>query len=148
MATLTAANAKFSLTIATLFPAPQWLAGYAADDVFTTDVVAPVETLMGVDGILSGGWTAVPKVQHISLQADSDSNLIFEQWMNKMNQLRETLIATGNVQIAAINQVYILNQGFLTGYPPMADARKILQPRRYQITWGEVIGNPMSPPVA
>jgi hypothetical protein len=143
MATLTAANAVIMLAVSSLFDVPQQLQGFAADDVFTTEVTTPVETLMGVDGVLSGGWVATPKVQTISLQSDSLSNLIFEQWYNSQEQARETFIANANVTLMAVNQTYILLRGFLTGYPPMPDARRILQPRRYRITWGSIIGTPV-----
>jgi hypothetical protein len=143
MATLTAANAVIMLAVSSLFDVPQQLQGFAADDVFTTDSTAPVETLMGVDGVLSGGWVATPKVQTISLQSDSLSNLIFEQWYNSQEQARETFIANANITLMAVNQTYVLLRGFLTGYPPMPDARRILQPRRYRITWGSIIGTPV-----
>ena len=70
-ATLTAANSILMLLIPGLFPVPQQLAGYAADDVFTVDSTQPVEVLLGVDGRLSGGWVPTEKRMSISLQADS-----------------------------------------------------------------------------
>ena len=60
MATLTSANSAFSLQIANLYPVPQSIQGYAADDAFAVDDVEPVETVMGVDGKLSGGYTPYP----------------------------------------------------------------------------------------
>ena len=77
---LTAANAVITLTIAGVFNAGQQLQQFAADDVFSVEQVTPTETLMGVDGFLSGGRTPVPVPWTISLQADSPSNFIFEQW--------------------------------------------------------------------
>jgi hypothetical protein len=142
MATLTSANSVYALVIANLYPAPVILQGYAADDMFRTAVVRPVEVQMGVDAILSGGWTAAPKVQNISLAATSESNLIFEQWYNAQQQAREVYIANAIITVPAISQVYTATKGFLTGYPPMADARRLLQPRVYEITWGEIIGAP------
>lgn len=135
MATITAANAVFQITIAELFQFPQQLQGFAADDVFSHALVAPVETLMGVDGFLSGGWTPQPKVQTIALQADSPSNDIFDSWYQAQEQAREVYIADAHVTLASIKKSFYCIKGFLTNYPPMTDARKILQPRRFTITW-------------
>jgi hypothetical protein len=143
MATITAANAVFMLAVTNLFDAPQQLQGFAADDVFSHALVAPVETLMGVDGFLSGGWTPQPKVQTIALQADSVSNLIFDTWYNAQEQQREAYIANAHITLPSIQKTFTCVQGFLTNYPPMADARRILQPRRFTITWQGIVGAPL-----
>jgi hypothetical protein len=144
MPTLTAANAAISLAITNLFPTAQLIQGFSADDVFTTDVVTPVETLMGVDGWLSGGWVATAKTMTISLQADSPSNFIFEQWHGAQQMSRECdYIASGIFQLSALGWVWTATRGFLSGVPVMPDARRILQPRRYRITWGEILGAPI-----
>jgi hypothetical protein len=142
MSTLTAANSVFSLIVTNLFPTAVTLQGYATDDMFRVAVARPAETMMGVDGILSGGWVAVAKVQNIALQADSASNLVFEQWYNAQQQQREVLIGQATIVIPAISQSYRFTQGYLTGYPPITDARRLLQPRVFEITWGEIIGSP------
>jgi hypothetical protein len=143
VATITAANAVFMISVVNLFPAPLQLQGFAADDVFSHALVAPVETLMGVDGFLSGGWTPQPKVQTIALQADSPSNIIFDTWYNAQEQQREAYIANAHITLASIQKTFTCVQGFLTNYPPMADARRILQPRRFTITWQGIIGAPL-----
>jgi len=48
---LTGANSIYTLAISSIFPSPQQLQGYAADDVFTSDPLESTETLMGVDEI-------------------------------------------------------------------------------------------------
>ena len=101
MATITAANAVFMLSVESLFPSPQQLQGFAADDVFSHALVAPVETLMGVDGFLSGGWTPQPKVQTIALQADSPSTYIFDTWYAAQEQAREVYIAQAHIALAS-----------------------------------------------
>ena len=52
MAYLTSANSEFMITINDLYPVPQKLQGYSADDAFTTDAVAATETQVGVDGFV------------------------------------------------------------------------------------------------
>ena len=135
---ITGANSVYMLSITGLFPAPQQLQGFAADDVFSTDPVQSAETLMGVDGLLSGGFVFAPIVQGVSLQADSDSNFIFDEWWAAQQQAREVYIANGLVILPNLGTKWNLSRGFLTSYPPMPDAKKLLQPRRFGITWGSV----------
>jgi hypothetical protein len=141
--TITSADVVYMLVVAGLFPVPQQLQGFAADDVFSTEPVAPVEVLMGVDGILSGGYTPVAKRQSITLQADSGSNTIFESWAIAQDTIKDAYIATAFVTIPAIGRLYTCTRGFLTGYPPHPDARRVLQPRRFQITWGAILPAPI-----
>lgn len=143
MATITAANAVFMISVTNLFAAPQALQGFAADDIFSHALVAPVETLMGVDGFLSGGWTPQPKVQTIALQADSASNALFDEWYAAQEQAREAYVANAHITLASIGRAFTCVKGFLTNYPPMTDARRILQPRRFTITWESIMGAPL-----
>lgn len=145
MGTITGANAVFTLSIAppalaaqvsaTLFAAPVQLQGFAADDAFATEPVASVETLMGVDGFLSAGFVYVPVRQNISLQADSASNDLFDLWWNSMQTTRDVYLAQGIIILTTIQKKYTLTNGSLTTYHPLADVKKLLQPRRYGITW-------------
>lgn len=144
MATITAANAVFMISITNLYASPLQLQGFAADDVFSHALVAPVETLMGVDGFLSGGWTPQPKVQTIALQADSPSSYIFDDWYAAQEQAREVYVADAHITLASVQRAFHCVKGFLTNYPPMADARRILQPRRFSITWESIVSVPLS----
>lgn len=137
--TITAANAVYMLSIANLFDTPQQLQGFAADDVFSTEALQSAETLMGVDGKLSGGFVFAPVVQSVVLQSDSDSNAIFEQWWAAQQQAQEVFIANGLVTLLNLGSKYTLTRGFLTAFPPMPDAKKLLQPRRYGITWNSIL---------
>lgn len=136
--TITSANSILLLSIAGLYDIPQQLQGFAADDVFDTETLEPVETMMGVDGVLSGGWVPMPIKQNISLQADSESILVFENWYAAQQTARETLIASGSVQLPSVGRKYALTRGFLSSLLVTPSAKKVLQPRRFQITWGQI----------
>lgn len=135
MATLTAANSVYMITVIGLFDAPQQLQGFAADDMFDTDAIENVELLMGVDGVLSAGWIPTQKKQTISLQADSASNLIFDAWAAAEEAAREKFIAGGIIRLPALSTSYAMVRGFLSSYRPVPPAKKILQPRQFGITW-------------
>jgi hypothetical protein len=142
-ATLTVANSVIMLVITDLFPIPQQLQGYAADDVFSTEAVDSVETVMGVDGLLSAGWMPTPKRQTFVVQADSASSLIFDAWQQAQEAVRDAFVAEGVITLPSLGRVYVCHKGFLTNYMPIPDARKILQPRRFQITWQSITGAPI-----
>lgn len=143
MATITAANAIIMLAINGLFPVAQRLQGFAADDVFDIDALEPAETMMGVDGILSAGFTFVPVKQNFALQADSLSNTLFETWFLQQQAAAEVFFATGVVSLPSVRRSYAMSNGVLTGYKPAADAKKVLQPRHFSITWERIVGAPI-----
>jgi len=153
MGTITGANAIFTLSIApplfapqvspTLFAAPAQLQGFAADDAFASEPLASVETLMGVDGVLSAGFVFVPIRMTITLQADSVSNDLFDSWYNAMQTTKDVYLAQGIVTLTTIQKKYALTNGSLTTYHPIADVRKLLQPRRFGITWQSVSPAPV-----
>lgn len=135
MATLTNANSVIMLAVAGIFPTPQQLQGYATDDMFTAADVAPAEVVMGVDGKLSGGYTPYPVALEITLQADSPSMVVFDTWEAFQRTAREVFVAEASVKLPGTSQKWALTRGFLTGYSPMPAGRRILQPRKFTVTF-------------
>lgn len=132
---LTAANAVIMLSIPGLFPAPQQLQGFAADDVADTDAVQSVETSMGVDGVLSGGFVFAEVRQNYALQADSESNFIFDQWYATQQQTRSVFTAQGVILIPDLARKWTMVKGFLGNFKPVPDIKKKIEARRFTITW-------------
>jgi hypothetical protein len=132
---ITAANAIFQLDIPDLFAAPQQLQGFAADDIFGTDDQETVQTSMGVDGLLSAGFVFVETRQRITLQADSASNDVFDQWNGAQQAALDAFPASAVVILPALRKKWQMTRGFLTSYKPIPDAGKILRPRTFTITW-------------
>lgn len=142
MGSVTAANAILTLAIPGVVATPQQLQGFAADDVFDIPQLRSVETQMGVDGVLSSGFVFVPIQQTISLQADSLSNDLFDLWWTQMQGTKDTYQAQGLIVLPAIGKKYTLVQGSLTGYKPAPAAKRILQPRQFEITWAQINPTP------
>lgn len=138
MSTITAANSVVTLSIANLYPTPQQLQGYSADAAFATGDVETAETVMGVDGFMSAGWVPFKTDQTYSIQADSDSRRIFEDWLSAQNQQREVYIATGLIILPAIGRQYVMTRGVLTKAKQIPDAKKVLQAVEYTITWAQI----------
>jgi hypothetical protein len=139
---ITSANAVLSLAIPPLFPVPQNLQGFAADDVYDVPQIRSVETLMGVDGVLSGGFVYVAVLQRIMLQADSPSNAVFDQWWSQMQATQAVYVANGVIRLPSISTKFVQTTGYLTGYKPAPAARRVLQPREFEITWNSIQPQP------
>lgn len=135
---ITAATATIMLSVRGLFPVPQQIQYFAADDVFANDPQQIAQVQMGVDGRLSGGFVFAEYVWNVSLQADSESVDLFEQWYAAQKTVKDLFTADGLVVLKSIGKKWIMNKGFLTSFLPMPDAGKILRPRRFGITWETV----------
>lgn len=133
MANLNTANSALSIAVATLFPTPVRIAGYAADDAFMAGEVESAETYMGVDGILSAGYTPYPIEFDITLQADSASNSFFDAWIAGQAQAMEVYEASATILIQGTGALYQLSRGFLKSPSVMPEAKKVLQPRKFKI---------------
>lgn len=139
-ASLTVANSVIMFVVPDLFPVPQQLVGYSTDDVFTTEPVDSVETVMGLDGKLSAGWVPTPKRQTFVLQADSLSILMFDTWQQSQEAIKDAYVANAVITLPSLGRFYTCTKGFLTNYAAIPDARRTLQARRFQITWESILG--------
>jgi hypothetical protein len=143
MSTITSANSVFALTITGLYTSPQILQGYATDDGFSTEAIEVAETVMGLDGHLSGGYVFNPYKQGITLMPDSPAIEIFNNWALAQQAVKEVLIANAAITLPATGKKYVLTRGFLTSFKPIPDVKKVLQSQQYQITWGSIVGAPV-----
>lgn len=140
---ITGANATFLISVASLFPTPQPLQGFAADDAFGGDAVQSIEHLMGVDGILSFGFTFKEIVMNIHLQADSVSNFIFDTWFAQQQALRQVFTASATILFTDLGTKWTATNGGLTSWKPFPDVKKLLQPRTHQLTWQSISPAPV-----
>jgi hypothetical protein len=126
-----------------LFPVPQAIQGYATDDSFATDDVSPGEVQMGVDGLLSAGFVPYPTVITITLQADSKSTKMFDAVLEAQKANKELFIFDGTLIIQGTGDKYALTKGYMTSATPMSTAKKILQPRKFALTFESVSKAPV-----
>ncbi len=140
---ITSANAVITITIPLLLPVPVQLQGFAADDIFDSDEIEMADTLMGVDGILSGGVVLAMVPWNITFQADSPSIATFEAWDGGQQAAIDVFQAQANVTLTGIGRSYQMTNGFLVRGKRMPDAKKVLQPRKFRINWQQVIAIPV-----
>ncbi len=135
MATLTAANSVLAIQVANLYNVPQVISGFATDDAFMSPDVTAAQTEMGVDGRLSAGFVPYPTVLEITLQADSPSMTVFDNILSAQAAQREVYVTNATVLLPGTGQKYALTRGFMTTLSPMPGVKKILQPRKFSITF-------------
>lgn len=135
---ITSANSVLMLAIAGLYDTPQQLQGFSADDIFEAESVDTKETSMGVDGVFSAGWVPKEIPWSVTLQADSPSNDLFDQWYSAEQAIRNPMWASATVWLPSIGRKWAMSKGVLVSYTPMPAGKKILQPRKFTIHWGQL----------
>lgn len=141
--TLTSANSVLTLTAAPLYTVPVHLQGFATDDAFTAGEVEMVETKMGVDGYLSGGFTPYPVPFEFTLQATSASQAIMDVIADYQDQQQEVLVFGASVMIPSLGMTYVLTNGFFVKAPPLPTAKKVMQERKFSFIFNRVLRVPI-----
>lgn len=143
--TITAANAVILLTIPGLYPVPQQLQGFAADNVYDVEDVENSEEVLGVDGRLSAGFVPYVVIQTFAIMPDSESSVVFENWLMAETSLKDKFYASGSTTLPAIGRSYQMNNGVLKRMKPLPGAKKVLEARMFQVKWESVV--PLGLPV-
>lgn len=138
MSTLTNANSALFLSVDGLYPIPQQMQGFSTDDMFSGADVQVAEVQMGVDARLSAGYTPYPFVFDVTLQADSASNDIFDNVLAAQKAIKDLYVFQGAISLPGIGAKFIMTRGFLTTASPMPTGKKLLQPRKYVITFQDL----------
>ena len=139
MASITSANAVYMIGITNLYTTAQQIQGFDVDDAFMTEAIDAAELKMGVDGTLSAGFVYTPFPQTITLQADSSSNSLFDAWYAAEKAAVEKYTAFGLISLSGVNRKFTLTRGFLTNYVAVPEAKRVLQPRKFGITWESIV---------
>lgn len=145
---VTAANAVLLFTCPLFLPVPTQIQGFATDDIYDTEDVVVAETLMGVDGNLSGGTVFMPTPQTFTLQADSPSVDYFEG-LDAAQQASARVGGPGVfplfaiITLTSVQKAYNMSNGILTRAKRLPDAKRLLQPRKWQVMWQTVVAVPI-----
>lgn len=140
MADITSANSVLSIGAVGLFTIPQQLLGFGTDDAYSMADVDTSEVYIGVDGIMSYGWVPQIKAMKIHMQADSPSIGFWETIYNTQEAAQAPVALFGTLRQPSILRAYTLAIGVMSGYKPIADAKKVLQPRDFSIKWQVTAG--------
>jgi hypothetical protein len=143
MATITSADATITLTVAGLFDTPVQLQQFAAEDIFDMPTTTHSEVVMGADGVQSAGFVFTSRPQTFALQANSPSCQLLDDWINAEEQAVDIFRADGTITLRALGKVWTMTNGALTNFAQISDAKKVLQPRKFTITWERVVASPL-----
>ena len=144
MSTITSANSSFAIIIPGVYSAPQSIQGYATDDAFTTEAVEKAEVMMGIDGKQSAGYVFNSYKMSITLQADSVSFPIFTNWQLAQDAGREVIGASATILIPSISYKFVMSNGYMTRFQPHPEAKKVLAPTKFEISWEKIVGAKVS----
>jgi hypothetical protein len=140
MSTITTANSSFAIAIPGVYNSPVNINGYATDDAFAIEDIEKVEARMGVDGKASFGYKFELYQHDVTLQGDSASFDIFNNWQIAMDAAREVLKASATIVIPSIGYKYVFTNGTMTRFKAFPDAKKVLQTTKFRLTWESVVG--------
>ena len=143
MGTITSANSSFILNVPNVFVVPQVIQGYAADDAFTQEAFDLTETRMGVDGVLSGGYTPSPKRLTVMLQPDSIALVVFLQWKAAIEAALETFPGGINIAYPSIGYGFELGTVFFKNSQGMPSAKKVIEPFPAQLEYQSLVASPI-----
>ena len=125
--TLTAANSTLLMRVKGFNDNFVEIEGYAADNAFDFGQGKIGETMMGVDGQQSGGFTPYEVDFNIPTSKSRD---YFDQFTNNILQRQETRMVEFSVEITAIKKRYTAT-GFLVEVPGGTSAKKTLESAIY-----------------
>jgi hypothetical protein len=143
MGTITSANSSFALIVPAVFPVPQLLQGYAADDAFTQEAFDITETRMGVDGVLSGGYTPSPKRLTVMLQPDSIALDVFLNWKAAIEAAKETFPGSFIIAMPSISKGFTGSVVFFKNSQGMPSAKKVLEPFPAILEYQDLVAAPI-----
>lgn len=139
-ATLTSANSTLMLAVNGLYPAPQKIQGFAADDMFSSEAIEVAEVVMGADGKMSAGKIFNPTKVRIVILPNSPSFEIFNNIALATAAAREILWCNATVNAPGQGYKYGLANGTMTRYTPFPGLKRIAQPVEYEFTFESCAG--------
>ena len=136
--TITSSNSVFTLAVTGVIPVPQLLQAYAVDDAFDSPEVKPAEAQIGVDGVLSAGYTPYIVPLDVHFSPGSPSIQVFETWLGAMDSANEVFFAQASITAPSLGKVWTFSNGVLTRARKMPDAKKVFGPQAFGIDWESV----------
>lgn len=140
---ITSANSTLTIVVTGLVPVPFNVQGYAADDAFATDSIDVADTMMGVDGKMSAGYTPVIVPLTVTLQADSASISVFDTWLGAQESSRQIFTAVATLTLPSVGKSYLFTKGVLKTVKKFPDGKKVLQPVQYVMHFESCVAVPL-----
>lgn len=139
MATITAANAVFTIAIDPIYPSAVTLQGYGVDDAFSSEPVEKTLMQIGVDGLPSLAYVFRAIDVTVNLQSNSPSVDVFNRWANTMDSIRDALPCNAVIELPAIGKRYVMSVGALNGYMPIPTTTEYINSIPFTIRFSKVV---------
>jgi hypothetical protein len=115
--------------------------GFAADEMFDTTEVKPVEVLVGVDGKKSQGYVAFLVPFKFTLQADSLSIDIMDALQEAQEAAQEAYEISMSLSAPGLGKLWTFNNGSLTSFKKTPGGKKLMQPQTFELTFEKMISS-------
>lgn len=135
---ITSADAIFILSVPELAIVGHKVEGFSVDKAFSSDNKVYAETLVGVDGKMSAGYTPTKTTMQLSLQADSASRTVFNAILEAMQTAKRIYYMSGTVSIPATSESFTLTKGVIVSGKIIPDSAKMLNPIDYSLDWESI----------
>ena len=114
------------------------LVGYAPDDLYTIEDRDTGETMMGLDGVLSGGYVPAAVIITFKQMANSLTESFFDNWAAAEDQAFVKYPGSAIIVYPGLSKQAILTNGFLRARKPLPDAAKLLQPQTHRVEFQSI----------
>lgn len=142
LGSITSANATLTFSVAGLFTSPQNIYQFAVEDAYDSEVVENGEVVKGVDNYIAAGWLPTMPKFNITLQANSPSNAIFDQWFQTEQQQLTKLIGQGVATIPGTRTQFFILNAYLFSFMHIPPVKKTLQPRKHVLICDDISYSP------
>lgn len=139
---ITAADASIVMRCPPVFPVGQTIQGFAPDDVFEVPQQRISQNEMGVDGFMASGYVFVLQRWNFTLQASSPSIDFFDAIKAAQDAAKTNFAIQGSINLPANGRTYTLVNGIMEDYAPAPSARQVLQPRKFNLVWQQILVAP------
>ena len=130
--TLTATDAIVAVSVQGLFSVPQIVDGFEIDNAWQLSDTTIAQTVMTLDGELTGGY--VPSIVDftVNILPTSNSKQFFDVWMQNSRQNQTMFKGLFNITIPALSANYTLSNVILVTGKVLPNVNSILQPVSYK----------------
>lgn len=139
---ITSANAKMTLFCA-LFPAGLNFENFAVGNAWTQELIQQLEARMGVDGMISFGYTPQVKTLQVTLSPNSATVDRMDYLVQSQDLAQDAVICQMSIELKALKKRIVLQNGACTNSKLLADGQAVLEPQQYNFAFESVNVSPI-----
>lgn len=134
---ITSSNSKITLYNA-LFPAGLNFENFAVGSAWTQELVQQLEARMGVDGLISFGYTPQVKTLNVTLSPNSSTVDRLDSLIQAQDLAQDAIVSQISIELKAIKKRIVLQNGACTNSKLLPDGQSVLEPQQYNFAFESV----------